>query len=118
MKPKRITRPGLARDAADRWKKQYLWGSNRPADKLAIHERIVALGADPDPDDVDKAIGNGSWTSVPRCDGCGKDDEQPRVRVGEEPNYESSTAVLCTECLQEALALVVRCTEGEPDGRK
>jgi hypothetical protein len=37
-----------------------------------------------------------------KCDACGEERER-LVRVGEAPDYDSSTATLCRECLVEAL---------------
>lgn len=112
-----ITRESLAAGAAERWREQYedYWTSERPALGVGLrgksvinsrdtYERLVALGATPDPDDVDGVIGNTSWTTSPRCDGCGRIGTGPRVMVGAESDYESPTACLCVDCVKAALA--------------
>lgn len=103
MKPEKITRITLAAQAARRWDGQY--GVDAAPDKKAISLRLHRLGPAPSPDDVDKAVGNKSWTNVPRCDACERNDLDAVVRVGEAPDYESATAHLCRSCLLEAAAL-------------
>ncbi len=80
-------------------------------------EELKKLGLNPDPDACDAVIrkqihmhywasGNiPTWTSVPACNECGESKDAV-VRVGEEPDYESSTAFVCRDCLSEALGLV------------
>ena len=80
-------------------------------------EELQKLGPNPDPDACDAVIrqqidthawpsGNTpTWTSVPACDECGHSKDAV-VRLGEEPDYESSTAFVCRDCLSEALGLV------------
>jgi len=94
-----ITRNTQASEAADRWVAQY------QGDRDGIAAKIKALGESPDPDAVDRIIGNDSWTSVDRCSECDKQSDLI-VRLGEEPDYESSTAWICPTCLRQALALV------------
>ena len=103
-----ITRQTRANQAAQRWHRQY--GPRFPestafGDTEVIYQRLVALGPTPNPDDVDRIIGNDSWTRLGECDEC---DQQKSVlvQVGEEPDYESHTATICVDCLQAALALV------------
>lgn len=58
------------------------------------------------PESVAEAIGtNGVCVFRRRCNECNKPSDVV-VQVGEEPNYESSTASLCPTCLRRALALV------------
>jgi len=94
-----ITRQTLAAEAADRWVAQY------QGDREGKAAAIRSLGEAPDPDAVDAIIGNGSWTSVPECNEC-KTDVEAVVRIGDEPDYESSTAWVCEDCLKKALALI------------
>lgn len=80
-------------------------------------EELKKLGPNPDPDACDAVIrqqidmhtwpsGNTpTWTDVPTCDECGQSKDAV-VRIGEEPDYESSTAFVCRDCLSEALGLV------------
>ena len=94
-----ITRQYQANRAAKRWKVNYpkdtittVGSSNKTYDKL------IDLGPTPNPDDVDKIIGNNSWTEVPRCEQCDKRVEAV-VEVGQEPDWESRTCYLCKECI-------------------
>jgi hypothetical protein len=109
MTPVLITRATLAASAAGRWREQYT-GSVNPGfhwynpNDLTTYEQLVALGPAPDPDDVDRVIGNGAWTFTPACNGCCKPgDGTPRVRVGDEPGYESNTVYLCLDCVKAAV---------------
>ena len=98
-----ITRKGMAAEAAESWRKQYQFRGGWEyygGDKEATYDALLALGANPDPDAVDKAIGNKHWTSC-HCDECGKDVEAV-IEVGQEPDYESSTAQLCLTCIYDA----------------
>ena len=56
-------------------------------------------------DQIAEIIGNHSWAHPAACDECGKETWQI-VRVGEEPDYESSTAEVCGDCLRAALRLL------------
>lgn len=103
MKPIKITRQTLANGAQHRWASQYI--STTEKAKIDILAQLKALGDFPDPDAVDKIIGNRSWTSVPRCDCCMLKKDIV-IRIGEEPDYESATAIVCEACLKEALALL------------
>ena len=102
-----ITRRRLAEKAADKWKRQYPPGSDKRHD--AIGCKLRELGPHPDPDAVDAAIGNSSWTDLWRCDEC---DSQAAVivRLGEEPDYESSTAYVCLPCLRKAVGMAEEAT--------
>lgn len=107
MSPVKITRYTLAASAAKRWQAQYRddyrFSDNRTAGD--IRARLVALGPSPDPADV-VAIAGPSWAADPWCNGC--DRAVPVVvQVGQEPDYESSTANLCVDCLRAALDLAV-----------
>ena len=67
----------------------------------------VSLGDDASAEaivEAQKAAGH--WSDlqmVVTCDGCGQEVAEV-VKVGQEPDYESSTAELCRACLLEALA--------------
>ena len=103
-----ITRHTQASGAAKRWANQYKHDDIMRETTL---RRLKALGRNPDPDDVDKVIGNGSWTTTPHCDECGVENV-PVVCVGEEPDYDSSTACLCSGCVVDAFTLLVGPLEG------
>jgi len=96
-----ITRQLLANDAAIRWRRQYESGIYG-LDKLEIADKLDALGPSPIPDSVDGVIGNGSWTRIPSCSGCGAKPITAVVQVGEDPDYESHTAYLCKGCVTKA----------------
>lgn len=104
MKARLHTRQISANDAARRWALQY------PTSKLDIRKELEALGPTPNPDDVDRVIGNGSWTGVPSCGGCERSGLTAVVEVGEEQNYDTCTAYLCGQCLQEALEVLQTCS--------
>lgn len=101
---KLITRQSQANSAAERWRRQYPAGQCS-ADREEIYRQLCLLGAAPDPDEVDRIIGNPSWTETGTCDECGKEGGD-RVEVGEEQDYESRTACLCRECVHRAKELL------------
>jgi hypothetical protein len=94
-----------ASETAEAWKLQYRIGSGSDveSDKVDVHNGLVALGLSPDPVDVDRIIGNKTWTSL-HCHECDESCDVA-VRLGEDPDYESSTARICLACLRKALAL-------------
>ena len=102
--PTLITRHGRAAEAAGLWRRQYGAASAKSDGKEKIALALEALGSAPEPSDVDAAIGNDSWTNV-MCDGCDQRRLMVAVQVGQEPDYESSTAVLCVACLRAALSI-------------
>jgi len=117
MKPIILTRQKKANAAAEMWAWQYgpqaQYHNNRAlrttwfdAEKEEIHRQLVALGPTPDPNEVERIIGNDTWTSPGRCDGCGEMSSLVLVRVGDEPDYDSNTADLCPNCLEEAWRLL------------
>lgn len=96
-----ITRRSRAAEAHERWERQY---GDATGDKKAITQRLAALGAWPEPEAVNAVIGNDSWTEC-TCNECG--ESVPLVvRLGEPPDYESSTADVCERCLSAALARI------------
>lgn len=97
-----ITRRAKAASTAARWKSQYNRGRG-DAGKFKIYSDLINLGDSPEPSDVDAVIGNATWTACV-CTEC-ECAAQSVVRVGEEPDYESSTAWLCKQCVEQALNL-------------
>ena len=97
-----ITRQSLANVAAERWAAQYSDGRYGP-DKLVTLEGLRALGADPNPNDVDDLIGNKSWTRT-TCGECGVENRDV-AQIGDEPDYESLTAYVCLDCLHKAVLM-------------
>jgi superfamily II helicase len=92
-----------AATAAERWKRQYYngkeWRSYRH-DSEEIYNKLKALGDSPEPEEVNKIIGNDAWTRC-TCDNCGNNRVREVLQVGQEPDYESSTANICAACLKE-----------------
>lgn len=68
-----------------------------------LKQQLEALGADPHPDDVDRIAGK-SWTWI-RCNEC-EEQVDKVVQLGNEPDYESSTAWICENCIAKALLLI------------
>lgn len=99
------TRAMNAAEAAKLWQRQYAnWTLDD--EKRQIGERLSLLGETPNPDDVDRIIGNVSWTQMicPVCQNfCESivetqhaDDEQGEIR-------------LCAGCVKEAAACLQVC---------
>lgn len=98
-----ITRQSEANDAPQRWAVQYS-GKGYTQEQYEITRTLAALSAPIDPDEVDRIIGNTSWTTPPSCGVCGK--FAPAIaEIGEESDYRSSTAHVCRPCAEKALAL-------------
>ena len=70
-----LTKQHLVNTVDERWKKQYYrddsW-SYYGEDKVETYEKLVDLGSKKNPEDVDKIIGNSSWTRL-ICSHCNKD---------------------------------------------
>lgn len=100
MKARLRTRQTEANTAALRWREQYrMYPQSRWKPTL---DKLMALGATPNPDDVDRIVGNNTWTSVGDCNGCGKSPDVVVV-VGERVDWESNTCQLCIKCAREAV---------------
>ena len=97
-----ISERTLIREVASRWDYQYPKAIGARGDtSKALH----ALNAETaTAAEVNAIIGNDSWTTIPDCDECNQKVLEV-VEVGEEPDYESSTARLCKECLKKAISL-------------
>ena len=95
------TRRSIAKNVSKRWARQY------PTSKLETRKKLHNLGDSPNPDDVDAIIGNSSWTDTEKCNECQKDDNTPRLMIGETPDYESSTAYICLDCLKKSCSLPI-----------
>ena len=101
---KKITKASRAAQASEAWRRQYdPWNSPGQGDR--IYQALLALGKSPAPDDVDRIIGNPSWTEVPPCNECGALDAPFVIEVGETPDYESATVYLCPKCVAAAAEL-------------
>lgn len=105
-----VSRKFKAEKASHLWKKSYYdskkkkWGDLISGSAEEVFERLCDLGPSPNPDDVNAVIKNTSWTDC-TCSECRKAVETV-VQLGEEPDYESSTAWICIDCLRSAVALV------------
>ena len=101
-----ITRKILADSAPQRFKEQYekYRGVKHYSqlDHGEVIDQLAKLCEPINPDEVDRIIGNKSWTSVPSCDECNADDLHAVVEIGQEPDYESSTARICHACITSA----------------
>jgi hypothetical protein len=97
-----ITRQIKANEVTETWRQQYPFYSS---EKNNIYRRLKSLGQTPDPNTVDKIIGNKSWTEVECCSECGK---RPKsiIRLGEPLHHESLTAYICLDCLKKAIKLM------------
>lgn len=105
---KLITERTQVRDVAARWASSYPTNGpyGRDPDKQAITKALAALDAETaTAADVAAIIGNDTWCGPSTCNECGAVVEVA-VQVGEEPDYESSTATLCFACVDQALALM------------
>jgi hypothetical protein len=94
-----VNRQTQARDAARRWKWQY------PTDRRTFSNESTettyqSLLKTQDPDEIDKIIGNDSWTRVPECSEC--KENKPEVVV---VTNHDDVVFLCQNCLTHALSL-------------
>jgi hypothetical protein len=105
---KLITRQILADEAPARFAAVYSNYQYTRHDKTIA--QLLALSKPIDADEVDRIIGNRTWTEVPKCHECGTEGHVAVVQVGEEPDYESHTACLCMTCAQKA----VEALRGQP----
>ncbi|MCP4761048.1 MAG: hypothetical protein GY870_04650 [archaeon] len=99
------TRQDMANVSAERWKIAYYkkrrWYPYDDIDfsRKKIYESLLALGKNPKPDEVDKIIGNSSWTML-TCNECNLDCEKI-ISVGESIDYDF--VFICGDCLRKAL---------------
>ena len=100
-----ITKKELIKTVAERWKKAYFINSKWEygADKKEIYNNLIEKKPKTELE-VANIIGNNSWTDNV-CNECGKQKEKIIV-IGEPEDYESKTAYVCEECLNEALKLL------------
>ena len=107
MIPSVTTTRDLIRIVADRWGRQYsqprtLTDQSNTAEK---HAKLLALNGETATEgDVEAIIGNGGWTKQ-TCSQC-KLESDWLCCVGEPPDYESQTAMLCQSCLRAAAKLL------------
>ena len=91
-----LTKQHLVNTVDDRWKNQYYINSSWDyygEDKIEKYEQLVNLGKNKNPEDVNKIIGNSSWTRL-ICNHCSKDVDAVVVfSTGEESLY------VCEDCV-------------------
>jgi hypothetical protein len=97
-----ITKKDKCIGIASRWNKQYQDRYKELPDKLAIGQRLAALGGRGTETEIAEIIGNTGWTRND-CDECDK-DSMTVVQVGQEPDYDSRTAYICLDCLRKAIS--------------
>lgn len=88
-----------AAEAASRWHEQYKnW--KHDAEKMQVGKALDALGPKPAAADVNRVIGNDSWTRV-RCDACRKN-----VALVVSFSTDEGGASLCRRCLRDMVIVV------------
>lgn len=93
------------REIADRWATSYPPGHPYGPDKNRVGERLAALdGETATAAEIEAIVGNASWVGL-TCDDCGKHVEAI-VQLGQEPDYDSSTANVCDDCIRKACELI------------
>lgn len=92
------------RTVPQRWAKQYA-NSRYGADKaeILLKLRDLDLGTVAE-SEVTSIIGNSSWTRI-TCNACDA-EVSAAVVLGQEPDYESSTATICGDCLRKACGMI------------
>ena len=101
-----ITERTKVHSVLQRWRRQYPVG-RCAKDKQLIGDRLALLDLETaTAQDVAAIIGNDSWCGPEECNECGQ-KVPVAVQLGEEPNYESRTAVVCADCLQKACGLLL-----------
>lgn len=97
----------LAASAAKRWKKQYFydgeWCNSRTKNYKEIYNNLRDFGSHPTPGEVEKIIGNNSWTEV-RCYVC--DGILQKAIRFHKPEEDSRVWSVCLECLEKAVNLL------------
>lgn len=103
------TQREVIKNVADNWNHQYKnWPTKQePCPiKAEIGRKLSELDLETvSAKEVNKIIGNSAWTAL-NCSECEKSVDWV-LEVGEVPEYESSTAYLCKECIRKAANLIV-----------
>ena len=100
---------------AGRWREQYApergwtddrtYGAKGAKRSVGVDRAAVdALPPEPTREQVEAICSR--WSKPPACDECGADDGRAVVQLGDEPDYESSTAWICGACLRLAVRLL------------
>ena len=102
-----VSRSELIKSTPDRWFRQYKnyeYGSSSFRHREKCDE-LSALKWPFSAEDVNKIIGNDSWT-IMKCDEC-KMDAEELVHLGDEVDYDATYADVCFECLNKAAKMLV-----------
>ena len=94
-----LTKQHLANTVDDRWKKQYYLNSSWDYygdDKVEKYKELVNLGSNKNQEDVDKIIGNSSWTRL-ICNHCNKDVDAVFIFGASEKSF-----YVCEDCVKVA----------------
>ncbi len=101
---RKVTRESNAARAAEAWAAGYPedgpWGADER--KQGITKILKDLGDNPDPDDVDRVIGNKSWTSVDECCECSC-TKSSVLEIGGDDEQEAPPAYICFDCLLQGV---------------
>ncbi|MCK9568802.1 hypothetical protein M0R72_07675 [Candidatus Pacearchaeota archaeon] len=101
-----VTIRSQIRDVAARFAAQYTHNGKIGLEASKIVKELRKLNVETaTPEDVANIIGNSDWVKQFNCDECGAPNDV-LVEAGEEPDYDSQTALLCASCLREALTLI------------
>lgn len=98
-----LTRQVIAQEAPQKWAREYSHMASHS--QSMITKELASLTKPINPDDVDRIVGNTSWTYLQHCSSC-KENPDVIVEVGEAPDYDSATAWLCPSCLRKAVSLI------------
>ena len=94
-----VSRQQNANTAYERWINQFNL-ENKKSKWYKQAQELKALGKNPNPDDVDRIIGNSSWTHV-NCDIC-EQKKSHGIRMGPYYSYEQNPILVCNDCLVRA----------------
>ena len=99
-----ITKRDQIKTVYGRWAKQYPKGS-MGEDKDEITKKLGELNFNTcSSKDIDDIIGNSTWTEL-ECDQC-KRSVDLILRLGEAPDYESTTFLICKDCLESVTCFI------------
>ena len=99
---KLITERDLIRNVLDSWCAQY---PEKIGENYQIMKKLMDLNRETaTSEEVNAIIGNETWTSI-NCDQCGK-YVSLAVIVGQEPDVDSNTVIVCDRCLNYAYDLL------------
>jgi hypothetical protein len=89
------------------WRRQYGSGSYGADDRgRMVGDELSALDKETaTAEDVSEITATNSWVSKYACGEC-KETSWDIVLIGEEEDYDSSTAYLCRPCLEKAIKLI------------